>query len=112
MANFDQPLHAFRAFAIVNIVAVHALAIVQFPYPTPEAFSAYAWLRALNETAFHDSTIYFTLISGILFSQVLAERGWRVFFRSKVANVLLPYAVVTLLMTAFDWPRGYALFAP
>ncbi len=40
---------------------------------------------------FHDGTIYFALISGLLFSAILRPRGYRRFFQSKLSNVFAPY---------------------
>ena len=56
-------------------------------------------LNAVSESLFHDSTIYFALISGLLFSLVLQPRGWSAFFSSRLANVISPYVVMTLLFT-------------
>ncbi len=60
------------------------------------------------KSLFHDSTIYFALISGILFSVALRRRGWPRFFRSKLSNVIAPYVVMSLLFTLVQWlgPHG------
>ena len=55
--------------------------------------------RNIHDVLWHDSTLYFTLISGLLFSRILVARGWSEFFRSKVVNVLLPYSLMSLLFT-------------
>lgn len=61
------------------------------------------WIYIFNQVLFHDSTIYFALISGLLFSVVLRRRGWGRFFRSKLTNVIAPFAVMSLLFTLAEW---------
>lgn len=53
------------------------------------------------ETLFHDSTIFFALISGLLFTRILGHRGWPAFFRSKLLNVAVPYLVVSALFSLY-----------
>ena len=103
-SGFVRHLHAFRGFAIINIVAVHAFA-VPFLFLTEgreESLTTQA-LYSLTETAFHSSTLYFALISGLLFSIVLKARGWMNFFRGKLTNVLLPYVIITLFFSFYHW---------
>lgn len=59
----------------------------------------YRVLHAVNETLFHDSTLYFALLSGLLFSIVLQSRGWLTFFRRRARNILAPYVLMTGLYT-------------
>lgn len=103
-SGFIAPLHAFRGVAIVNIVAVHAgsLAVYDFGGGT-QADPALKAIAAVNEALFHDSTLYFALISGLLFSAVLQARGWVRFFEGKAKYVLAPYAVMSLVFTFFHW---------
>ena len=107
---FNYPIHAFRGFAILNIVAIHAFAFVLF-YAESSGSRAGAGLMVagvLNGVLLHDSTLYFTYISGILFSMVLAERGYRRFFRSKFFYVFLPYLFFTVLYSTqvYEGPPG------
>ena len=105
--QFNQPVHAFRGFAILNIAGIHAFAFILFY--VERSGSDVGWsgqvLGLLNGVLLHDSTLYFTLISGILFSLVLAERGTARFFRSKFLNVLLPYLFFTTLYSSMQ-PSG------
>ena len=97
-------MHAFRAFAILNIVAIHALAgWLYFSGPVVLADSTLESISRLVELLFHESTIYFALISGLLYSLVLHRRGVASFARGKALNVLVPYALLTALFTALDW---------
>jgi hypothetical protein len=101
-----QHLHAFRGFAIANIVLLHVFDLVLDFNMTHAGMSpAEEWIYIFNEVMFHDSTIYFALISGLLFSVVLRRRGWTRFFRSKLTNVIAPFAVMSLLFTLVD--RSY-----
>jgi surface polysaccharide O-acyltransferase-like enzyme len=105
--RFIGHLHAFRGFAILNIVAIHAWWAQIFFFRGDEVAIGGRVLNAVNETFFHDSTPYFALISGLLFSLVLQSRGWVTFFKSKLSNVVSPYIAMTLVFTwyAWDW-RG------
>lgn len=101
--NFVPHLHAFRGFAILTIVAAHCWSLLLFS----DQFAAIAaknTLFAITETLFHGSTLYFALISGLLFSLVLRSKGWTAFFRSKALNVLMPYAIVSLFFLGAFWP--------
>ena len=95
-------IHSFRGFAILNVVAVHALALAVI-IPRNWASDPTAPLTLLGETLFHDSTIYFALISGLLFSAVLRVRGYGNFYQSKAKYVLLPYIVCTLVFSLSRW---------
>ena len=63
-----------------------------------------------SEIFYHDSTIYFAIISGLLFSRVLKHKGYHAFYKSKLKNIVLPYVFVTLVLTVikikFDYISG------
>lgn len=102
---FIPSIHAFRGFAIINIIAIHAISFI-FYYAGHVSNAPHPWLPLIdraNEILLHDSTLYFTLISGILFSLILAERGWKKFFTSKFNFVVLPYLLFTLLFSWSYW---------
>ncbi len=103
--KFIPSLHAFRGFAIINIVAIHAIEFIFFFAGTAETIkkpdlTAFAWGESI---LFHDSTLYFTFISAILFSLILADRGYVHFFKSKLTNVVLPYLFFTCIVTWRSW---------
>ena len=102
-AFFSAPLHAFRGLAILFIVAVHSWAVPIFINSNGKKEASIKWVNTLNEVLFHDSTLFFTLISGVMFSIVLQNRGWSRFYKSKLINVLSPYLVATLAYSAFVW---------
>ncbi|WP_260679360.1 acyltransferase family protein [Thalassomonas sp. M1454] len=98
-------MHAFRAFAIVNITAIHAIEFVFFfaetsEHPAKPNLTPFAWGESI---LLHDSTLYFTIISGMLFSMVLVDRGYASFFKSKLAYVIAPYLFFTTLITWRGW---------
>lgn len=101
--KFIPHLHAFRGFAILTIVAAHSWSSLLFSgeFATMPGKNP---VYAVTETLFHGSTLYFALISGLLFSLVLRHKGWRAFFRSKALNVLTPYALVSLFFLSAFWP--------
>lgn len=107
--NFIPHLHAFRGFAIVTIVAAHSWSLLLFSGQFAE-MPAKNTVFAVAETLFHGSTLYFALISGLLFSLVLRAKGWSAFFKSKVFNVLMPYAVVSLFFLGAFWPMYLQYF--
>jgi peptidoglycan/LPS O-acetylase OafA/YrhL len=99
-----QHLHAFRGFAIINIVAVHVFStVLKAASAQADPGPAAKWIGVFNEILFHGSTLYFALISGLLFTVALRRRGWQRFFRNKVTNVIAPYIVMSLLFTMIKW---------
>ncbi len=94
-------LHSFRGFAIINIVAIHAIGFALYA-TSNNSFSAKDPYDIANELLFHNSTIYFSVISGLLFSVVLKSKGYKIFYISKFKNVLLPYLFLTLLFSIFN----------
>lgn len=102
--TFHRHLHLYRALAIILIVAAHSWALPIFYY-TPDFSLAprLVLLSSVTETLFHDGTIIFALISGLLFSLVLKARGWKRFYGSKMNYVLLPYIVMTFVYTLIHW---------
>lgn len=107
--RFIRHLHAFRGFAVLNIVAAHAWSGQVWRVRNSEPSSGVSVLSAVSETLFHDSTLYFALISGLLFTLVLQSRGWTSFFKGKLLNVVSPYIVMTMLFTWYGLNKDYEL---
>ena len=106
MPTNNQPpflgyLHSFRGFAIINIIAIHAVVFALFATQNNN-FDPKNPYSIANELLFHNSTIYFAVISGILFSVVLKNKGYKNFYISKFKNVLLPYLFLTLVFSIFN----------
>jgi surface polysaccharide O-acyltransferase-like enzyme len=99
--TFLAYLHSFRGFAIINIAAIHAIGFATFHldprHPVP----------LINELVFHNSTIYFALISGLLFTVVLKEKGYEKFYGGKFKYVVLPYLFFTLVFSVFVGRPGH-----
>ncbi|MBP6534584.1 MAG: acyltransferase [Arenimonas sp.] len=100
-------LHGFRGIAILAIIGAHAWSVLG-SYGAQENNPHYIWLYSATETLFHGSTLFFALISGILYSRVLRGKSWGTFFKNKGANVILPYVLLTILLTALSWPEYLA----
>ena len=93
-------LHNFRGFAIINIVAIHAV-VFAFLGASNFNFNPNNPIAIANEVLFHNATIYFAVISGILFSAVLKSKGYEAFYIGKFKNVILPYLFFTLIFSIF-----------
>lgn len=91
-----------RGLAILQIVMLHAgnAFLLQ---GLPEQTSRSAAVHAVNLVLFHDSTLYFSIISGILYSHLFWRRPHGPFFRARLANIGSPYLVMSLVLTAVAW---------
>jgi peptidoglycan/LPS O-acetylase OafA/YrhL len=103
-SNYLAYLHGFRGIAILCIIGAHAWSVLG-SFGAQQNNPDYIWLYSFTETLFHGSTLFFALISGILYSRVLRGKSWVTFFKNKGANVILPYALLTILLTALSWPQ-------
>lgn len=56
----------------------------------------------LNDVVFRGSTLYFTLLSGILFSAVLKQKGYTSFYKNKFLYLILPYVFFTLIVACIN----------
>jgi hypothetical protein len=110
--RFIKHLHAFRGFAIINITAIHAFTMAIFFLIPLEKVLPSADQTAINISVmlFHDATLYFSLISGLLFAAVLKGRSWHDFFKGKLLNVICPYIVMTAVFSLFVWPQPMETF--
>lgn len=94
-------LQSFRGFAIINIVAIHAIGLaLYFVYNNADVSKN--TFSIVNQLLFHNSTIYFAVISGLLFSAVLKSKGYKHFYLNKFKNVLLAYLFLTLFFSVFN----------
>lgn len=104
--NYIHYVHSFRGFAIINVVIIHAMvwAMMLPSYYSPNPQS---WLFIVNEALFHDSTLYFAVISGLLYATVLRPKGMRTFYKSKINNVLIPYIFCSIVFSVFTGAWGW-----
>ena len=105
---FFRELHAFRGIAILSIVMAHAAGTYSVFSGSKPAASAQDLVSLVHFAAWHDSTLWFALISGLLFPTVFARRGFAAFYRNRLLRVVLPYVLMTALFT----PVGYRPAAP
>lgn len=106
---FFTHLHAFRGFAILNIVAAHCWVLLIMIGTQGQVPSLLKPLMAVSETLFHNSTIYFAIISGLLFSLILKEYPWKKFYIGKVKHVFVPYVVFSIILAFLS---GMVLIPP
>jgi peptidoglycan/LPS O-acetylase OafA/YrhL len=115
MGNHQSPaffgyLHSFRGFAIINIAAIHVFGFSIFSMPGAD-FNKISYPNIVNEILFHNSTIYFAVISGILFTLILKQKGYKSFYLNKIKYVLFPYIFLTLIFSIFD-NQAQGFFVP
>ena len=85
--GFLSEIHAFRGLAILAIVGAHTWSFLIFwTGALDDALKPVFWL---TESLFHGSTLYFAIISGILFQKILINKSWQSFYQSKLTNVVL-----------------------
>jgi surface polysaccharide O-acyltransferase-like enzyme len=96
-------LHAFRAIAIIGIVAAHSWSSTIHAAGGPAERPELMPLHAITQTLFHGTTLFFAFISGLLFSLVLSSKSWSSFYRGRFFNVVCPYLVVTAFFTLCTW---------
>jgi peptidoglycan/LPS O-acetylase OafA/YrhL len=102
-AAFLADVHLARGLAILQIVFVHAAE--SFLHQATGAGETTPAMAAL-ETLFHDATIYFSLISGILYVHVFAPRGVLAFYKARALNVAAPYLLLTAALTVWGVAAG------
>ncbi len=106
--SFIPYLHQFRGIAILAIIGAHAWSLFGAFSGLQDSNPEYIRIYSVTETLFHGSTLFFALISGLLYSRVLSQQRWLVFFGNKLRNVLAPYAFITLVFTVLAWPEIHA----
>ncbi|WP_240956449.1 acyltransferase [Wenzhouxiangella sp. XN79A] len=93
-STYVQHIHLLRGVTIAWIVATHATA---FPLAVSSiAGQSFPVTAAIQNLLFYQSTVMFALISGLLYSLVLARKPIGEFYRAKALNVLVPYLVVSI----------------
>ena len=95
--EFLGHLHSFRALAILKIVFGHAMAAAFIG--VYGLFDDSKLVLLVSEIIYHDSTLYFAIISGLLFSKVLKQKGYFKFYISKIKHIVLPYLFLTIVLT-------------
>lgn len=94
-----QAIDDMRGLAILAIVILHAAnAVLNRGLAAPPTGSTRLGAAA-NDILFHNSTIYFALISGILYAHLFVHRPYRSFLVARFANVGSPFLVMTVALT-------------
>lgn len=101
---FLKHIHYFRAFAIINIVIVHAWRI-PLRYGESQEFS-YNLINAIREVFFHDSTIFFIYISGFLFCYLSKNLRPLTYYKNKLSYVISPYVFISVFILALGHLRA------
>ncbi|RJF93889.1 acyltransferase [Sphingomonas cavernae] len=101
-ATYVGYLDLLRGVAILLIVMLHAgnaFLLQGVGALTPSSTAA----LAINHILFHDSTLYFSIISGVLYGHLFWRRAHWPFFRARLLNIGSPYVVVSFVLTAIAW---------
>jgi surface polysaccharide O-acyltransferase-like enzyme len=101
--HFIVHLHAFRGISIALIVFFNCGAYGIYRLGQ-DPFLDYLGLASVLEGLAHNATVFFALISGLLYAVLLSNRSWRSFFRGKLLNVLVPYIFMSILLTPVVMP--------
>lgn len=96
---FYKHLHAFRGFSILNIIAAHCWVMLIMILTEGDVTEMLKPLMGLSEAFFHNATVYFAIISGLLFSLIFNQTDWKTFYLGKVKHVIMPYIVFSILLT-------------
>lgn len=100
--SFLWHVHYFRAFAVMAVVILHSWVV-----PMPHRDRDYAQsINHIRELLFHDSSIFFILISGFLFHHLSVKFSWSKHVVAKLSFVVCPYLFITSLVFAWGYVRG------
>ncbi|MBX7495793.1 acyltransferase [Qipengyuania sp. 6B39] len=101
-------LDYFRAFAILFVVLIHSGNAVLLRGISDGGAETASGVRTVVHILSHNSTVYFALISGVLYAFTLHRKPHLPFLKSRVLNVFVPYAVISIGLTVLLY--GYASY--
>jgi peptidoglycan/LPS O-acetylase OafA/YrhL len=81
-----SPIHTFRGFAIVLVVAYHCM--------TMFAWNGSSLMRDILDDTVANGTILFVFISGYLFQHLSGDFRYLKYLKSKLKHVVIPYVIV------------------
>jgi peptidoglycan/LPS O-acetylase OafA/YrhL len=104
--TYVKYLHLFRGLAILQIVMIHAghvFLLRGFSKAIPDTNPVYATVDVL----FHGSTIYFAMMSGILYAHLFWRRDFFTYLKGRAANVATPYITMSIALTTLIWVASW-----
>src|SRR3546814_9850972 len=87
---------------IVLLHAGHAFLLRGFESPLPESNPVFAAVDVLLRNA----TIYFSMISGIIYARIFCSRPYAPFMKARLVNTGVPYLAITAIFTTLLWLRS------
>ena len=97
---FYEYVHYFRGICILLIVAAHCWSMPIYMFNDNQLPEHLKPLFSGIEMLFHGSTVYFAMISGILFSLVLKDKPYKSFMKTKAQNVFVPFILISVMYIA------------
>ena len=85
---FASHVHNFRGLAIMLIVLAHVVSVFDW--------SSHPELMRWFKISFANISVFFLFISGYLFQHLIARFEYRKYLKTKLANVILPYILISL----------------
>jgi surface polysaccharide O-acyltransferase-like enzyme len=103
-SEFLRHVHSFRAFAIVAIVATHALYDLHW-------FEEEHLTRQIVVSVVQNGTVPFVFVAGFLFQHLLGRFRYKTYLFTKLRFVVLPYILVSLPYIALQKMHHFGMFA-
>ncbi len=91
-------MEGFRGLAIIFVVMIHANNAL-LRRGVEGVTDQFSWVYTGFHILSHNSTVYFALISGILYAYCLHRKPHGEFLQSRFSAVVAPYAIVTIFLT-------------
>ncbi len=93
-------LQSFRGFAVINVVLRHVI-IFFYLGSLNKNINLDSAIPVFNVVVLRGATMYFTILSGILFSAVFRKWGYKKFYADKFFYLIIPYLVFSIFLTLF-----------
>src|SRR5258706_13385324 len=81
-------IHSFRALAVFFVVAGHCIPLFQWEQSR--------WQDQLIVSLMPNGTVFFVFVAGFLFQYLSPRFEYRRYLKSKLQNVILPYAIISI----------------
>lgn len=91
-------IHTLRALAIIAVVGAHVVEFLDWPDgPAP--------VRGLLYAVLQNGTVPFLFVAGFLFQHLSPKFRYRAYLWSKLTNVIVPYAIMSMPALVEAWRR-------